>query len=152
MTLPTETQQTPNQAPFLSSTIMPSEPAAPAINHNDSLIQISGSLGGIILLILVGAWLVKKLGFAPKKMGKNQIINVKSSCSLGNKERVVVVEVNHEYLVLGVTAQTVNLLHQYPAQSENEFDAQLEPLTFQSLLNKKQEAAKKAASVVPIYK
>ncbi|MDD9338199.1 flagellar biosynthetic protein FliO [Providencia heimbachae] len=148
MTISTESPQ----APFLSSTIAPSEPTAQAINHNDSLVQISSTLGGIILFILAGAWLVKKLGFAPRKFSKNPIVNIKSSCSLGNKERVVVVEVNHQYLVLGVTAQTVNVLHQYPAPQDTIFDSTIEPLTFQSLLKKKQDAAKQAASVVPIYK
>ncbi len=148
MTISTES----SQAPFLSSTIAPSESAAQAISHNDSLVQISGTLGGIILFILAGAWLVKKLGFAPRKFSKNPIINIKSSCSLGNKERVVVVEVNHQYLVLGVTAQTVNVLHQYPAPQDAVVDSTIEPLTFQSLLKKKQDAAKQAASVLPIYK
>ncbi len=148
MTISTESPQTP----FLSSTSAPSEPAAQAINHNDSLVQISSTLGGIILLILATAWLVKKLGLAPKKFSKNSIVNIKSSCSLGNKERVVVVEVNHQYLVLGVTAQTINVLHQYPEPQVAVVDLPIEPLTFQSLLKKKQDAAKQAASVVPIYK
>ncbi|MGA6579058.1 flagellar biosynthetic protein FliO, partial [Providencia sp. NPDC089923] len=105
-----------------------------------------------ILLILIGAWLVKKLGFAPKKMGKEQIVKVTSSCSLGNKERVVVVEVNNECLVLGVTAQNISLLHQYPAQNKTTVSSVIEPLTFQSVLKKKQDAADHAASVTPLYK
>lgn len=142
----------PQTAPFLSNTISLSEPNAPAINQNDSLVQISGSLGGIILLILAGAWLVKKLGFAPKKFGKDSLIKVKSSCSLGNKERVVVVEVNNECLVLGVTAQNINVLHQYPVQTEHLPISINEPLTFQSVFKKKQDAANHAASVTPLYK
>lgn len=141
------TPSTSNEAPFLSSTNVPSEPATPAIDHNGSLVQISGTLGGIILLILAGAWLVKKLGFAPKKFSKDQIIKIKGSSSLGGKERVVVVEVNHECLVLGVTAQSINLLHQYPLQQDFAVSSVQEPLTFQSLLNKKQDAAKHAASM-----
>ena len=136
-----------NEAPFLSSTNVPSEPATLGVDHNGSLVEISGTLAGIILLILAGAWLVKKLGFAPKKFSKDQIIKIKGSCSLGNKERVVVVEVNHECLVLGVTTQSVNLLHQYPSQQGFAVSSAPEPLTFQSLLNKKQDAAKQAASV-----
>lgn len=142
----------PQAAPFLSNTVSLSEPNAPAINQNDSLVQISGSLGGIILLILAGAWLVKKLGFAPKKSGKDALVKVKSSCSLGNKERVVVVEVNNEYLVLGVTAQNINVLHQYPAQAEHLPVPSNEPLTFQSVFRKKQDAANLAASVTPLHK
>ncbi|EPG7576227.1 flagellar biosynthetic protein FliO [Providencia huaxiensis] len=152
MAISNQAEQAPTSVPFLSTTISPSEPNAPAIDHNDSLTQISGALGGIILLILAGAWLVKKLGFAPKKMGKAQIINVKSSCSLGNKERVVVVEVNNACLVLGVTAHNISLLHQYSPEPENTTVLPVEPLTFQSLLKKKQEAARFSASVTPMHK
>ncbi len=132
--------------PFISHTEQPSSQTPSAISNSDSLAQISGALGGIILLILAGAWLVKKIGFAPKSFGKNPLVNVKSHCSLGNKERVVVVEINNEWLVLGVTAQSVNLLHQCPAKQATTLTSVTEPLTFQSLLKKKQEAAQQAAS------
>lgn len=148
MAITNQTEQVPTSSPvpFLSSTVSSSEPSAPAIDHNDSLTQISGSLGVIILLILTGAWLVKKLGFAPKKHGKEQIVKLRSSCSLGHKERVVVVEVNNECLVLGVTAQNISLLHQYPANSETTTALPTEPLTFQALFKNKQDAAQHAAS------
>lgn len=132
--------------PFISQTEQPSSQISPAISNSDSLVQVSGALGGIILLILAGAWLVKKLGFAPRNLGKPSLIKVKSSCSLGNKERVVVVEMNNEWLVLGVTAQSVNLLHQCPAKNETALTSVTEPLTFQSILKKKQDAANHAAS------
>ncbi|MEX9542240.1 hypothetical protein AB7Y51_27315 [Escherichia coli] len=64
--------------PFISHTEQPSSQTPPAISNSDSLAQISGALGGIILLILAGAWLVKKIGFAPKSYGKNPLENVKS--------------------------------------------------------------------------
>ncbi|EKT58014.1 flagellar biosynthetic protein FliO [Providencia rettgeri] len=152
MAISNQTEQAPTSVPFLSTTVSSSEPNATAIDHNDSLTQISGTLGGIILLILAGAWLVKKLGFAPKKMGNEQIIKVKSRCSLGNKERIVVVEVNNECLVLGVTTQNISLLHQYSSEPESTTGLPVEPLTFQSLLKKKQEAAKFAASVTSMHK
>ncbi|EJD6409213.1 flagellar biosynthetic protein FliO [Providencia rettgeri] len=152
MAITNQAEQAPASVPFLSTSVPSSELNAPAIDHSNSLTQISGSLGVIILLILIGAWLVKKLGFAPKKMGKEQIVKVTSSCSLGNKERVVVVEVNNECLVLGVTAQNISLLHQYPAQNKTTISSVIEPLTFQSVLKKKQDAADHAASVTPLYK
>ncbi|ENN8375783.1 flagellar biosynthetic protein FliO [Providencia rettgeri] len=152
MAISNQTEQAPTSVPFLSTTVSSSEPNATAIDHNDSLTQISGTLGGIIILILAGAWLVKKLGFAPKKMGNEQIIKVKSRCSLGNKERIVVVEVNNECLVLGVTTQNISLLHQYSSEPESTTGLPVEPLTFQSLLKKKQEAAKFAASVTSMHK
>lgn len=138
--------------PFITQIEPSSGQSIPAINNSGSLIQISGALGGIILLILVGSWLVKKLGITPKNFSKSQLLKVKSSCSLGSKERVVVVEMNNEWLVLGVTAQSVNLLHQCPAQQTPQPTEVSEPLTFQSMLKKKQDTASQAVSTTPIYK
>ena len=39
------------------------------------LLQVSGALIAIIALILAAAWLVKRLGFAPKRTGVNRSEN-----------------------------------------------------------------------------
>ena len=67
------------------------------------LLQVSGALIAIIALILAAAWLVKRLGFAPKRTGVNGL-KISASASLGALERVVVVDVEDARLVLGVTA------------------------------------------------
>ncbi len=145
-TSPSQIDSAHTQKPFLTSTVSGEGHSAQAINQNDSLAQISGALGGIILLILLGAWLFKTFGFGRNPLVKQQLINVKGRCTLGGKERVVVVEVNNEYLVLGVTSQSVNLLHQYPAPLENDVvNFASEPLTFQSIFKKKQDAANAVA-------
>ncbi len=74
------------------------------------LLQVSGALIAIIALILAAAWLVKRLGFAPKRTGVNGL-KISASASLGARERVVVVDVEDARLVLGVTAGQINLLH-----------------------------------------
>ncbi|MCE1695325.1 flagellar biosynthetic protein FliO, partial [Enterobacter hormaechei] len=79
-----------------------------------SLIQVSSALGGILLLIFFMTWLIRRLGFAPAKSKNHRLLNVKASCSLGPKERVVVVEVEDNWLVLGVTSQQITMLHQMP--------------------------------------
>lgn len=56
------------------------------------LLQVSGALIAIIALILAAAWLVKRLGFAPKRTGVNGL-KISASASLGARERVVVVDV-----------------------------------------------------------
>lgn len=138
--------------PFIVQTEQPSGQPIPAVSNSDNLMQVSGALGGIILLILAGSWLVKKLGLSPQNSGKDQLLTVKTSCSLGSKERVVVVEINQEWLVLGVTANSITLLHQYPVQNSTSLISQPEPLTFQSVLKKKQDAANAAASNIPADK
>lgn len=47
MAISNQTEQAPTSVPFLSTTVSSSEPNATAIDHNDSLTQISGTLGGL---------------------------------------------------------------------------------------------------------
>ena len=77
------------------------------------LLQVSGALFGIIVLILAAAWLIKRLGFTAKNTGVNGL-KVSASASLGARERVVIVDVEDARLVLGVTASHINLLHTLP--------------------------------------
>lgn len=109
---PSLTHPTPSTAPAQTS-------APVNVTHaNESmtspLIQVSGALLGIIVLILAAAWVVKRV--VPGAM-KNRAVNglaVSASTSLGNRERVVIVNVDDARLVLGVTAQQVTLLHTLP--------------------------------------
>ena len=81
------------------------------------LLQVSGALIAIIALILAAAWLVKRLGFDPKRTGA--------------RERVVVVDVEDARLVLGVTAGQINLLHKLPPSAPTE---EIPQTDFQSVM------------------
>ncbi|MBO9829661.1 flagellar biosynthetic protein FliO [Xanthomonas sp. A2111] len=66
----------------------------------------------VLGLILGMAWVLKRLpgsGFRPA-----QGLRVVASLAVGAKERVVVVEVNGEQLLLGVSPGGVRTLHQLP--------------------------------------
>lgn len=91
-----------------------SAPATPVVPAGSVLTQVGSTLGAILLLILIIGWLVKRLGFAPKN-SRNNLLNVRASCSLGARERVVVVEVDNQCLVLGVTNQNITHLHTFTA-------------------------------------
>ncbi|KMZ12837.1 Flagellar biosynthesis protein FliQ [Candidatus Burkholderia humilis] len=72
------------------------------------------------LLIVIGfvfgcAWLARKLGYQSGKKGG--VVKVVGGASLGNKERVAVVEVGDTWLVLGAGPGNVRLLHTMPAGS-----------------------------------
>ena len=97
----------------------PSQPVTgqPAVSSGSVLTQVSGVLAAIILLILACAWLAKRVGLAPKR-GRGATLNVSASCSLGQRERVVVVDVEGARLVLGVTAQQITHLHTLPPAPE----------------------------------
>ena len=73
----------------------------------EPLLQVSGALIAIIALILAAAWLVKRLGFAPKRTGVNGL-KISASASLGARERVVVVDVEDARLVLISTAPSLS--------------------------------------------
>ncbi|WP_337262979.1 MULTISPECIES: flagellar biosynthetic protein FliO [unclassified Serratia (in: enterobacteria)] len=89
------------------------QPAA-ALPTGSTLMQVSSALGAILLLIVLAGWLFRRLGFAPHAHG-NKLLNLKASCQVGQRERVVVVEVDNTWLVLGVTAQQITPLHTLPA-------------------------------------
>ena len=104
-----------------------------AVNHAAQIASGVGagtavpSLGfGAVLQTLVGlvvvigfvfgcAWLARKFGFQGGKRGG--LVKVVGGASLGNKERVAVVEVGDTWLVLGAGPGNVRLLHTMPAGS-----------------------------------
>lgn len=102
----------PNASVQTQSTQQPSTTALPT---GSVLMQVSSALGAILLLILLAGWLFRRLGFAPQARGKQKLLNLRASCQVGQRERVVVVEVDNTWLVLGVTAQQITPLHTLPA-------------------------------------
>ncbi|MCC8459391.1 MULTISPECIES: flagellar biosynthetic protein FliO [Photorhabdus] len=84
-----------------------------------TLMQVSSALAGVLLLIFTLTWLIRRMGLFANKGKSQQQLSIKASCSLGQRERVVIVEVEDNWLVLGVTAQQINLLHQMPIPESN---------------------------------
>ena len=70
--------------------------------------QIFLALAFVIGLMLLAAWLLKRVG----PIGNAQKVPVKvvGGVNIGNRERIIVVEVADQWLVLGVTAQQINTL------------------------------------------
>ena len=66
------------------------------------------ALGLVAACILLCGWLVSRLGVRPARAG--DVVRVIGSTRLGQREKVVVVEVRGRWLVLGVTAQQVACL------------------------------------------
>lgn len=62
----------------------------------------------VLAVVVFSAYILKK--FQITAQGGQQALKVVSSVHLGSKERVVVVQVGDKQLVLGVTANQVNLL------------------------------------------
>lgn len=96
-----------------------SAPAAPPISGSGALTQVSSVLALIVLLILGGAWLARRLGFAPK-VTNQQALKVSASVQVGQRERVVIVDTADARLVLGVTAAQITHLHTLPPAAPDE--------------------------------
>lgn len=105
----------------------------PVAAPGSPLVQVSGALFGIIVLILAAAWVIKRLGFAPKGTGTRGL-KVAASASLGPRERVVIVEVEDARLVLGVTASQINLLHTLPPAPNVVDEKPASPADFQAMM------------------
>lgn len=74
--------------------------------------QIVTSVGmsfiGIIGLILLLGWLIKRFSW---KKNTDNLIDVKASYIINPKERIILVHVDNQLLVVGVTSQQMTLLH-----------------------------------------
>nr|WP_246264543.1 flagellar biosynthetic protein FliO [Aromatoleum toluvorans] len=87
-------------------------PAAPGIA--DGLAQMLLGLAVVLGLLLGCLWLIKKLS-APH--GAAAGLKVLGAVPVGPRERVVLVEVGGQVLVLGVTPTNVRTLHTLPADA-----------------------------------
>ncbi len=74
-----------------------------------AMLPVLGNLLLIIAVILAGAWLLKKL-MKPGIHGSNAI-EIVAVQSIGNRERVLVVNVGEQQLVVGSTPNSVTTLY-----------------------------------------
>ncbi|MBV2132260.1 flagellar biosynthetic protein FliO [Pseudomonas sp. MAP12] len=86
---------------------------------NDALFGLA-ALGktGLALLLVIGlillcSWLLRRLSAGQRLAG--QPLKVLGSTALGQRERVVIVEVAGTWLVLGVAPGQISKLHELPA-------------------------------------
>ncbi|BAE75330.1 flagellar biosynthesis protein FliO [Sodalis glossinidius str. 'morsitans'] len=92
---------------------------APAFSASGALTQVGGALLGILLLIVIGGWLLKTLRLTPAGRGGNRLM-VRASCSVGAREKVVIMQVEETWLVLGITPQHITTLHTLSAPEQPE--------------------------------
>ena len=92
--------------------------SSPCIAHAQSpsatgaALQALAGLAIVVLIIIGAAHMLRRL--APRRFNKTQLLRSVSTLSLGTRERVVVVEMNDTWLVLGVTASSITMLHSAP--------------------------------------
>ena len=94
--------------------------APPAVTSPLSLVSLLQVL--FALLVVLGAiglfaWLMRR--FVPGQAGAGGLLRVVGGVMVGPKERLVVVEVGDTWLLLGVAASAVTLVHSMPKPAQS---------------------------------
>jgi flagellar protein FliO/FliZ len=92
-----------NQAPVAT---------APKAGPGANLMSVVFGLLVILGLIFALAWVVRKMGQGG--LMNNSHIKVVSAMPLGTRERLVVIDIAGQQLLLGITATQINTLHVFP--------------------------------------
>ena len=102
------------QSSLAQSSLAQSNSVSPTMG----VIQILLALSFVIFLMLAIAWLIKRIG--PGMIRQQLPMKVIGGMRIGNREKVMVIEVADQWLVLGITAQQINTLATLPKQELNE--------------------------------
>lgn len=82
-------------------------PAVPAFG--EQLVQVLGGLAVVLAMVVVLAWLARRLNASRFAGARN--LRLVAGISLGSRERILVVEVGDTQLVVGVAPGRVQTLH-----------------------------------------
>jgi flagellar protein FliO/FliZ len=84
-------------------------PPGPGIG---SVLQVSLGLGVVLLMVAAAAWLARRLGVGSAR--SDGALTVRGGVAVGQRERVVVVEIDDTWLVIGVAPGRISALHALP--------------------------------------
>ena len=87
-------------------------PPPPAAITTGSVMQILFSLVLVLAAVAVVAWMMKRINMP--QHGAASLLKVISGVGVGPRERVVLVEVNDTWLIIGVAPGQVRTLHTMP--------------------------------------
>jgi flagellar protein FliO/FliZ len=88
-------------------------PPPPSAISSGGILQIIFSLVLVLALVALVAWVLKRINLP--RHGAGSLLRVISGVAVGQRERIVLVEVNNEtWLVVGVAPGQVNALHTMP--------------------------------------
>jgi flagellar protein FliO/FliZ len=120
------------------------EQAPPPPPPSTALAQTTFGLLFVLGLLMLLAWLLKRTGLT-RQQKRGGFYKVLATSSLGPREKIVLVEIGDTWLVLGMTANSINTLHSMPAGSLDLEPSQNPAVTFAKLL----ERIKKTPKVEP---
>lgn len=90
----------------------------PAAVSTGSMLQITFSLLLVLVAIAAVAWLLKRMNIA--QQGTGNLLKVIGSVAIGQRERVVLLEVEDTWLLVGVGPNQIRTLHTLPKSAENQ--------------------------------
>jgi flagellar protein FliO/FliZ len=79
-----------------------------------SLLQVFVSLALVLGLLALAAWILKRLGAA--RIAGAGVVKIVGGAAVGNRERIMVVEVADQWIVVGVAPGRVSALSTMPRQ------------------------------------
>lgn len=131
--LPEVVVTTPAPAPVATSPVVspvlaharpdrvPVAMAAKAPSAAGSLLQVLFGLLVVVGLLGATLWIMKRMGSA--RLGAGTVIKIIGGVAVGNRERVLVLEVADQWLVIGVATGQVSTLATLPRQDAPESNA-----------------------------
>lgn len=90
-------------------------PSSALPQMGSGLLQMLAGLALVVGLIFASLWLLKKIS-APRGATAG-LLRVVAGTAVGPRERVILVEIGEDWLVLGVAPGRVNTLHRLPRQT-----------------------------------
>ena len=102
-------------APLAASAQQAARPAftpPPAAITSGSILQIIFSLLLVLAAVALVAWILKRINLP--QHGSGNLLKVISGVAVGQRERVVLLEINDTWLVVGVAPGMVQTLHTLP--------------------------------------
>lgn len=86
-------------------------PPPPAVSSGN-IVQIIFSLLLVLAAIVLVAWLLRRMNMV--QQGPGNLLKVLGGVAVGQRERIVLVEVNDTWLVVGVGPNQIRTLHSLP--------------------------------------
>lgn len=87
-------------------------PPPPAAVSSGSIMQVIFSLLLVLAAVVLVAWLLKRINLP--QQGAGSLLKVVGGVAVGQRERIVLLEVNDTWLVVGVAPGQVSALHSMP--------------------------------------
>jgi flagellar protein FliO/FliZ len=87
-------------------------PPSPATLSSGSILQVIFSLLLVLAAVVLVAWILKRINLP--QLAAGNLIKVQATVAVGQRERIVLVEINDTWLVVGVAPGQVRTLHSMP--------------------------------------